>query len=174
MSKGVLWVDKYRPATLDKLDHHADVTEQLKRLATAGDFPHLIVFGPPGAGKKTRINAVLREIFGAGVEKLKIDHKVFETPSGKKMDLNVISSNYHIEMNPSDVGNQDRVVVQEVIKEIAQTQQLDLGSPRSFKVVVIHEAGQLTSDAQAGLRRTMEKYMYVVCLAQFHHQRLLV
>ena len=27
-----------------------------------------------------------------------------------------MSSNYHVEMNPSDVGNQDRYVVQEVIK----------------------------------------------------------
>ena len=25
-------------------------------------------------------------------------------------------SNYHVEMNPSDVGNQDRHIVQEVIK----------------------------------------------------------
>ena len=26
------------------------------------------------------------------------------------------SSNYHVEMNPSDVGNNDRYVVQEIIK----------------------------------------------------------
>jgi replication factor C subunit 3/5 len=31
----------------------------------------------------------------------------------------MIGSNYHIECNPSDVGNSDRFVVQEVIKEIA-------------------------------------------------------
>lgn len=32
-----------------------------------------------------------------------------------------LSSNYHIEVNPSDVGNQDRVVIQELLKGIAQT-----------------------------------------------------
>ena len=32
-----------------------------------------------------------------------------------------MASNYHIEMNPSDAGNNDRFVVQEVIKEIASS-----------------------------------------------------
>jgi hypothetical protein len=83
---------------------------------------------------------------------------VGQTPSGKKLDLNVLSSNYHLEMNPgyctrlsraraptqrptltvgetggSDVGVHDRVVVPGIIKEIAQTQQLDPNAPRAFK-----------------------------------------
>ena len=44
-----------------------------------------------------------------------------------------MSSNYHIEMNPSDVGFDDRFVVQEVIKEIAQSHPVDAATQRSFK-----------------------------------------
>lgn len=65
-----------------------------------GDFPHLMVFGPSGAGKKTRVMCLLRELYGSGVEKLKIDTHTFTTPSKKKIDISAVSSNYHIEVNP--------------------------------------------------------------------------
>lgn len=93
--------------------------------------------------------------------------------------MNIVQSNFHIELTPSDVGNYDRVVIQDLLKEIAQTQQVDLNAKQKFKgvtvwssdfgccpltmrpplVVVINEADLLTRDAQAALRRTMEKYM---------------
>jgi len=44
-----------------------------------------------------------------------------------------ISSNYHIEVNPSDVGIYDKVVVMELVKSAAQTQQLDSSGQRDFK-----------------------------------------
>lgn len=44
----------------------------------SGDFPHMLFYGPAGGGKKTRVNALLREVFGAGVEKVKVTHKSFK------------------------------------------------------------------------------------------------
>jgi len=155
----MLWVDDYRPKTLDDLHYHDHLSQRLKALAASGDFPHMLFYGPSGAGKKTRIAATLNTLFGSGVEKLKIDQRVFLTPSRKKLDVNVVQSNYHIELTPSEVGNYDRVVIQEIIKEIAQTQQVDVSARHRFKVVIINEADSLSRDAQAALRRTMEKYM---------------
>ncbi|KAJ3206896.1 Subunit of heteropentameric Replication factor C (RF-C) [Entophlyctis luteolus] len=176
-----LYVDKHRPVALDRLDYHPRLTVQLKMMAAAADFPHLLVYGPSGAGKKTRIMAVLRELYGTAVEKvfaevrfghenncdfysslkLKIDVRTFVTPSNRKIEMNIVSSNYHLEITPSDVGMQDRLVVQELIKEVAQTQQVDASAKKSFKgeLVIINEADSLSKDAQHALRRTMEKYM---------------
>merc|ERR1711977_564564 len=142
-----LLVDKHRPRSLDQLTYHPELSDRLRSLAQSGDFPHLLVYGPSGAGKKTRIVATLKELYGPGVEKIKIDSRVFQT-----------TSNRNLEFTPSDVGNYDRVVVQDLLKEVAQTQQVDTSAKQRFKVVVINEADHLPRDAQAALRRTMEKY----------------
>ncbi|XP_044142040.1 replication factor C subunit 3 [Bufo gargarizans] len=154
-----LWVDKYRPTSLSKLDYHKEQATQLRNLVQCGDFPHLLVCGPSGAGKKTRIMCLLRELYGAGVEKLRIEHQSITTPSKKKIEISTIASNYHLEVNPSDAGNSDRVVIQELLKNVAQSQQLETSTQRDFKVVLLTEVDKLTKDAQHALRRTMEKYM---------------
>ncbi len=108
----MLYVDKYRPKSLDSLDLNPNLTSRLTQLvlilplhysntqANGTDLPHLCFYGPSGAGKKTRIMALLREIFGSTVEKLKIQQKNFQTPSGTKLQLHTIASTVHVEMTP--------------------------------------------------------------------------
>jgi replication factor C subunit 3/5 len=97
-------------------------------------------------------------MYGSGAEKVWFC-ALFTTTSNKKLDIHVISSNYHIEITPSDLGSYDRVVIQDLIKELAQTRQLDSQAKHKFKIVVFNEADTLSRGAQAALRRTMEKYM---------------
>ena len=54
---------------------------------------------------------------------------------------------------------QDCDVVQNIIKETAQSQPLTaVENAPAFKVVVLNDADRLSKDAQHGLRRTMERY----------------
>ena len=66
-----LWVDKHRPKELAKLDYHDALTQQLSTIAESGNMPHMLFYGPSGAGKKTRIMALLKGIFGNSVIKKK-------------------------------------------------------------------------------------------------------
>jgi replication factor C subunit 3/5 len=91
---------------------------------------------------------------------MKLEHRTFKTPSNKSIEVTTLGSNYHIECNPSDAGNNDKFVIQEIIKEIASHGSLQAGANaggRAFKVVVLTEVDKLTKQAQASLRRTMEK-----------------
>jgi replication factor C subunit 3/5 len=155
----LLWVDKHRPKSLDELDYHAGLTDRLKCIAKSGEMPHLLVSGPSGAGKSTRVQALLREIYGQGAEMIKVETRsVAPNPNvpSNTVDIQVVVSNYHLSVTPSDIGNKDRAVIMQLIKEVAEHQHL---GTHAFKVVVIEEAGCLSNDAQAALRRTMERYM---------------
>ena len=136
-SKMSLWIDRHRPKKLSKLDFHLEQAQHLSRLVSSGDFPHLLVSGPPGAGKRTRVVALLRELYGAGAERLRLERQTFETPSRRKVEVATLASNYHIEVNPSDAGIYDRVVIQELIKTVASAHQLNADGQREFKVTVI-------------------------------------
>ena len=158
----MLWVDKYRPHTLDQMTTvNTDIAQHLKRLVQDGDCPHLLFYGVGGAGKKTLALAVLREIFGAAVEKVKVEGKTWKLEQGERkieVELTTMSSNYHVEMNPSDVGTKDRYVVQEVIKDMAKSRPIDAAGQQGYKVLLLNEVDRLSKEAQHGLRRTMEKY----------------
>jgi len=155
----LLWVDKHRPKTLDDMDYHSDLSERLKCMAKSGNPPHMLFVGPSGAGKSTRVHALLRELYGPGVDAIKVETKsVAPNPSSPSttVDIQVVVSNYHLALTPSDVGNKDRAVVMQLIKEVASHPPL---GQQCFKTVVIDEASTLSAQAQAALRRTMEKYM---------------
>lgn len=178
----VLLVDKYRPKSLGDLSLHPELSEQLRILVQRPIFPHLLFYGPSGAGKKTRVNAVLRALYGPGVERAKVDNRMIEFTTGKsskKIEITVLASNYHIELNPSDAGNRDTNVIQELIKQVAESQAVPSFSAAAssaassssssaapageakpnFRVIVLTEVDRLTKMAQQALRRTMEKYM---------------
>ena len=124
-----IWTEKYRPKNLDEVIGQRHVTERLKAYVETKNMPHLLMTGPAGTGKTTCSLAMAREMFG-----------------------DEWKGNF-IELNASDERGID--VVRGKIKEFART--APLGNAE-FKIVFMDEADALTSDAQAALRRTMEKY----------------
>lgn len=173
----MLWVDKHRPTKTDELSYHDEISERLKSLAKKPEsLPHLFFYGPSGSGKRTRITALLGALFGSTANRLKLDQRTFTTPTGRTVEINMVTSPHHVELSPGDAGNNDRYVIQDVLKELASTknirssvanmdkensndQQVNSAAAASeIKVVVLNQVDRLSKQAQAALRRTMEKY----------------
>ena len=127
-----IWVEKYRPKNLAEVVGHHEIVERLTAYAKAKNIPHLLFAGPAGTGKTTCAIAIAKEIFG-------------ET----------WKQNFQ-ELNASDERGIN--VVRGKIKDFARTAPLgDVG----FKIIFLDEADALTADAQAALRRTLEKYSHI-------------
>jgi replication factor C subunit 3/5 len=156
----MLLVDKHRPRDLSELVVHTGIGERLQALARTGDVPHALFYGSPGAGKKTLVMCLLRELFGPAAERLRVESKAWKVAqSGRNLnvEIRVLSSPCHVEVNPSDAGLRDRHVVSEMLKDIARSKPLDSHS-QPFKVLVLNEVDKLSKEAQHALRRTMERY----------------
>ena len=61
----VMWVEKYRPKTLDDIVDLKEIVESLKAfMRKPKTMPHLLLAGIPGTGKTTIALCIARELFG--------------------------------------------------------------------------------------------------------------
>jgi len=127
-----IWVEKYRPKKLDDVVGQDEIVERLKAYVKHKNVPHLMFAGPAGTGKTTCALALAKELFG-------------ET---WKQNFN--------ELNASDERGIN--VIRGKIKDFARTAPI---GKNTFKIIFLDEADSLTPDAQAALRRTIEKYSHI-------------
>ena len=125
-----MWVEKYRPKTLNEMVNQESIVSRLKEMLKAKDIPHLLFAGPPGTGKTAAILAFARDFYGE--ESYRVNC---------------------LELNASDERGID--VIRVNVKNFARTRGLT-GVP--FKIIILDEADHLTDEAQHALRRTMEVF----------------
>ncbi|CCC82115.1 replication factor C small subunit [Thermoproteus tenax] len=125
----LFWFEKYRPKSFAEIVDLEEIKARLAEFIKAGNMPHLLFYGPPGTGKTTTALVLARELYG------------------ERWRENTL------ELNASDERGIN--VIRERVKEFARTAPAG-GAP--FKLVVLDEADNMTSDAQQALRRIMEMY----------------
>ncbi|WP_010917747.1 replication factor C small subunit [Thermoplasma volcanium] len=124
-----IWTEKYRPKSLSEIYGEDENIQKLKSFVEKKELPHLLFAGSVGTGKTSTAIALAIELFGESWKE-----------------------NF-IEMNASNENGID--VIRNKIKDIARIRP---SNPLGFKILFLDEADQLTAEAQAALRRTMEMY----------------
>ena len=62
MTENTLWVEKYRPNTLDTYIGNEQLKDKVKHYLDSGDLPHLLLFGKAGTGKTTLAKLLVNNI----------------------------------------------------------------------------------------------------------------
>ncbi|BCU68533.1 ATPase AAA [Sulfolobales archaeon HS-7] len=124
-----LWAEKYRPRTLSEIVNQKDIVNRLMKFVEEKNMPHLLFAGSPGTGKTTAALALVRDLYGDNYEQ------------------------FFLELNASDERGID--VIRNKVKEFAR---ISVQGDVKFKVILLDEADNMTSDAQQALRRIMEVY----------------
>ena len=129
MTESTMWVEKYRPAKLSSIVNQKEIVGSLKSLLkNTSEMPHLLFSGSAGVGKTTTALCLAREILGD------------------------FWREYTLELNASDERGIN--MVRDRVKKFARFSGLDTRIP--FKLVILDEADEMTSDAQTALRRIIE------------------
>jgi replication factor C small subunit len=125
----MMWIEKYRPTKLESIINQKEIVESLRSLLKKiSEIPHLLFSGSAGVGKTTTALCLAREILGDSWRE------------------------YTLELNASDERGIN--MVRERVKKFARFSGLDSSIP--FKLVILDEADEMTSDAQTALRRIIE------------------
>ena len=137
----VMWVEKYRPKKISEMVNQKEIMGSLDALLkNQSEMPHLLFSGSAGVGKTSTAICISRDILGKHWQ------------------------DYSLELNASDergIG-----MVREKVKKFSRFAGLDTEIP--FKIIILDEADEMTSDAQTALRRIIEdtaKYCRFILIA---------
>ena len=128
MTSNIMWVEKYRPSKLSDIVDQEEIIGSLESLLkNSSEMPHLLFSGSAGVGKTSTSLCIARQILG-----------------------DYLKDNV-LELNASDERGIN--MVREKVKKFSNYAAF---ADIPFKIIILDEADEMTSDAQTALRRTIE------------------
>lgn len=153
----MLLIDKYHIKKKEDIVFHKEIYKKLFN-NNYNDLPNLLIHGPPGSGKHTLINLLLKDIYGNDVNNLRNETYQINEYGNNTKEIIIKQSNNHIVIEPNNNGL-DKYIIQEIVNEYAKRYNI---SKIPYKIIFINNIDNLSYYAQTSLRCTMEKY-YKTC-----------
>ena len=132
--KNLPWSEKYRPSSITNIIYHEKIIKAIINNMDNNKLPHLLFYGPPGTGKTSLIIAVAKHYYG------------------EDFDNMILVLNASEERGIETVRNRIKQFV--ITKGITE----NINTP-PFKLIILDEIDAMTEDAQAILRKVIEKYV---------------
>lgn len=128
------WAEKYRPQNISGIIYHDKITKSIISYLSVGKLPHLLFYGPAGSGKTSIIMAIAKQYY--------------------KNDFD----NMTMILNASEERGIE--TVRNRIKQFVISKGLNEDpTVPPFKLIILDEIDAMTDDAQAILRKVIEKYV---------------
>lgn len=128
------WSEKYRPHTINNVIFHTKIINAITTYISNNKLPHLLFYGPPGTGKTSTIVAFAKEYYKENYDNM------------------ILILNASEERGIETVRNRIKQFV------ITKGEPCEKNIP-DFKLIILDEIDAMTEDAQAILRKVIEKYV---------------
>ena len=135
MEKKLLpWSEKYRPNNITDIIYHEKITSTIVNYMKTNNLPHLLFYGPPGTGKTSTIVAIAKHYY-----KEDFDNMILILNASEERGIETVRNRIK------------QFVICKGLPESSETP--------AFKLIILDEIDAMTDDAQAILRKVIEKYV---------------
>jgi len=141
------------PTDLKKFVIHSDIASSLLKI-DSDNLLNIMFYGPINAGKKTLMRAYLNYITGADVQAASSLNNCELKIGNNKVNIDYISSPYHLEINLYEYGLYDKHILGKFIK--AQIEYTSIHKP-VCKFIVINHFDYISKESQVYLKLLLDK-----------------
>lgn len=133
-TKKLPWIEKYRPVEFSQIVSHKIIIKSLSNFISKKTLPHVLFYGPSGAGKTSIIMCCANKLYGENVNCM-----VLQLNASNERGIETVRTKIK-----NFVTNKNNIFTSGDCKNM-------------FKLVILDEIDSMTVEAQGMLRQTIEK-----------------
>lgn len=138
------------------IDKYKSLKTECPLIRFSKNLQNLLLVGSSSSDKEVFVEQLLENLYGSGCKNIKESDYTINNYGSNSTKIKLRHSNYHMIVIPNNSAL-DKYILQEVIVEFCRKNSLYFFKGKTpFKCIVVHNADNLSEQAQFCLRRVME------------------